>query len=207
MSLARVWCLTITVSTSTGRVFAPRGVVYQQLTHLVAARLRRSHWLLFPSSQPFVCLLFGCALVLVRPSEPCHPLFSFYSFILYTGSYNAARAGLEPSLLLSPDNRHSQRDTILTFLLQMGTEETGQATCLRPQRSNCTPHPTEGWGMFLGTAMELYGCVEQHTETHACKHTHGHATLVNTPKPVRHKGRFHTCQILFSPSRDSGCPN
>lgn len=56
---------------------------------------------------------------------------SLLLFILETGSYDVARAGLEPCLLLlslqdfeAYNTRSSQEETVLPFVLQMGTEET-----------------------------------------------------------------------------------
>lgn len=56
---------------------------------------------------------------------------SLLLFILETGSSNVAHAGLEPCLLLlslldfeTYNTRSSQEDTVLPFMLQMGTEET-----------------------------------------------------------------------------------
>lgn len=51
----------------------------------------------------------------------------FLLFILHTGSYNIAQAGLEPHQLLfhllnfeASNTSHSRRDRILSFLLQVG---------------------------------------------------------------------------------------
>ena len=56
---------------------------------------------------------------------------SLLLLILETGSYDVACAGLEPCLLLlsllnseACNTRSSQEDTVLPFMLQMGTEET-----------------------------------------------------------------------------------
>lgn len=58
----------------------------------------------------------------MSPSPPLFPLF-----ILETGSYHVAHAGLEPCLLLlsllnseAYNTRRSQKDTVLPFMLQMG---------------------------------------------------------------------------------------